>query len=86
MSAPFLALLLAGNASLMLILFFFCYYGKIATDSYAAYGDCVYNMDWIDYPNDLKRYMILIISDAQIPRRYHGFGMAYCNLQTFSKV
>lgn len=67
-------------------LFLYCYYGKYATDCQAAFALAAYESDWIDLSIELQRYFILIISNAQKPLSYHGYGIVDLNLETFAKV
>lgn len=67
-------------------MFIFCYYGKIATESFENMADTLYEASWPDLPIELQKYFIVMIGNAQQPLYYHGFGMAILNLQTFTKV
>lgn len=68
------------------ILFVYCYYGKSTTDYYLRFGDLAYNLNWHKLPNHLKTHIILMIQNAQRPIQYHGFNIAYLNLETFCQV
>lgn len=67
-------------------LFVFCYYGRIATDSYLEMGDCLYECDWRILSIDLQKYFILMIGNTQKPIFYNSFGFAILNMNTFCKV
>ena len=67
-------------------LLIYCYLGKLATETYEKMSDCVYKMDWHELLIDLKKYFILLIKNMQKPLYYHGFGVIYLNLETFTKV
>lgn len=67
-------------------LFLYCYFGKSATDVYFKIGDRLYELDWTQLPIDLQKSLIIIIANCQIPLYYHGFGVVYLNLITFTKV
>lgn len=61
-------------------LFIYCYLGKLSTESYAKMADCVYNII------GLQKHYILMIANMQKPLYYHGFGVIYLELETFTRV
>lgn len=70
----------------MSALFIYCYFGKLATESYAKMSDCVFEMVWYEQPYELRKYFLLMITNMQKPIYYHGFGVATLNLETFVNV
>lgn len=70
----------------MLVLFLYCYFGKLAIDSFAKMPDCVFKMNWQKLPVRLQKYIILMIADLQIPICYSGFKVAIVDLRTFIGV
>lgn len=64
----------------------YCYFGKLATDSYAAMSKSMYESNWQNLPIGLQKYVVLIISNTQIPVFYDGFGIVILNLQTSTSV
>lgn len=68
------------------IMFLLCFFGKIATDSFAEMGDISYGADWQNLSPALQRYFIVIIANAQQPLYYDGFGVAILNLEMFQRV
>lgn len=83
-SAIFSVLLISAYALSTLI--FYCYFGKVATDSFLQMADCLYDVNWHKLPVKTQKYFIIMIGNAQKPLNYHGFGVAVLNLETFSKV
>lgn len=67
-------------------LFVFCYFGKLATESFEEMGNCLFESNWHVLPIALQKANLLMIQNMQKPIYYHGFGMAILNLTTFSKV
>lgn len=67
-------------------LFVYCYFGAFATDHYQRLADVLYNSEWFHLENIYQKLFILMIGNAQRPLRYHGFHIAYLNLETFAKV
>lgn len=67
-------------------LFSYCYYGKLATESFLKIGDCLFDANWQSLPVQLQKYFVIMIADAQRELYYHGFEVAILNLITFNKV
>lgn len=67
-------------------LLLYCYFGKLATESYEMMSECVYKMDWYKLSNELQKYFISMIANMQRPIYYHGFYVANLDLTTFIKV
>lgn len=58
----------------------------VATTAIKGIRDVAYSFDWCQYPLDLRKYFILIMSRSQKPLYFTGFGMVRCTLQTYIKV
>lgn len=67
-------------------LFSYCYYGKIAMESFSKMPDCFYECNWQELPVNLQKYFILMIENMQKPIYYHGFGVFVFDLENFSSV
>lgn len=67
-------------------LFIYCYFGKLATESYQNMADCLYESNWWELPVELQKYFLLMNVNMQRLLFYHGFEVAVLNLETFSKV
>lgn len=78
--------MLFASAFGVLKLYIYCYYGKCATDNYAAFAHCLYEMNWMILPIDLQKSLILLIAHAQKPISYHGYNIVDLNLNTFTRV
>lgn len=70
----------------MSTLLLYCYFGKLASESYEAMPVCVYNMNWYEQPSQVQKYVILMIANMDKPICYHGFEVAELNMETFVKV
>lgn len=70
----------------ILNLFLYCFFGKMATDSFKEMSICLYKTNWQNLPVDLQKFVVLMIGNAQRPLYYHGFGVAILDLETFTKV
>lgn len=70
----------------ILNLFLYCFFGKMATDSFRDMANCLYRSNWQNLPIHLQKYIILMIGNAQRPLYYHGFGVVILDLETFTKV
>lgn len=66
--------------------FIYCYFGKVATDSYKRMSDRVFEMTWRKQSVKLQKYFVLMIAYMQRPVYYHGFNVAIMNLHTFINV
>lgn len=67
-------------------LFLYCYFGQVATDCYEGMANTLYESNWLHLPSNLQKYFVLMIANAQIPENYHGFGIAFLNLNTYLRV
>lgn len=68
------------------VLILYCYFGKLAADSYDQMCDCVYNSNWQKLSLNLQKYIIIIIANMQKSLYYHGFGIVTLDLNTFIRV
>lgn len=59
----------------ILVLFLYCFFGKIATEA-----------NWQGLSIDLQKYIIFMIQNAQRPHYYHEFDVAVLDLDTFTRV
>lgn len=75
------AMMLSGS-----IMFFYCYYGEMATTSFENLADALYESNWQNFPPQLQKYFVLMIGNAQIPLFYHGFHVSILSLNTFAQV
>lgn len=66
--------------------FLYCYFGKIATESYEKMADCLFESNWLELPVQLQKYFILMIGNSHRSLYYHGFGLAVLRLETFASV
>lgn len=74
--------MIVGTANLYL----YCFFGKVATDSFEEMAQCAYDSNWPDIHVDLQKYFVLLIAESQCPIYYHGFQIAFLNLETFLRV
>lgn len=83
--ANVLALSHAATVSLSNI-FLYCFFGKMTTESYEQAADSLYDFDWHELPLKYRKYLVIMMIDAQQSLEYSGFGVAVLNLETFRKV
>lgn len=67
-------------------IFLYCYYGKLATESFEDMSNCLYEFKWRKLPVKQQKYIIPMMANAQRPLYYHGFGIVILNLETFCNV
>lgn len=70
----------------VLLLLGYCFYGKVATESYEGMAVDLYDANWQDLPKKYQKYSVAMMANAQLPLYYHGFGVVLLNLQTFTTV
>lgn len=80
-----LILMMAVMASYSNLLLY-CYFGKMASESYEKMAHCLFESKWYEHPLLLQKYFILMIGNSQRRIYYHGFGIAVLQLETFSSV
>lgn len=66
--------------------FMICYSATYASSDVNNIGDLVYSSKWYDYPARVRKYVILLVAQSQIPIFFTGFRMIRCNLEVFLKV
>lgn len=76
-----MALTISAGAVLL-----FCTVGVYTTENFARYGHISYESLWYEFPPNLKKYLPMIIANAQQPRIFRGLGIIDLNLMTFTKV
>lgn len=67
-------------------LFLFCSVGSYTTENFSLFADISYESLWYKFPKDLKKYLQLIIADAQQPRIFSGLGITSLDMMTFTQV
>lgn len=67
-------------------LFAYCYYGSQASECFAKIPRYFYDTNWLLLETKLKKYLIIMISNAQCPFIYHGSGIVDLKLATFASV
>lgn len=68
------------------ILFFYCYFGKYATEYLAAFASCLFESNWFMMSNQLQKPFVIMIAYGQTACVYHGSNVANLNLELFTKV
>lgn len=68
------------------VLFLYCYFGKLAADSYELMCECVYDSFWQKLSPNLQKYIVVMIANMQQSLYYHGFGIVTLDLRTFIRV
>lgn len=81
-----IVMLLTSFSSGISNLFVYCYFGKVATESFENMAISMYETDWHELPIELQKSFIIMIQIAQKPLFYSSFGLATLNLKTFLKV
>lgn len=79
-------ILIIGISILLANLFLYCFFGKMASESFDQMTECLYESNWQTFPIEFQKYVLLMIGNAQRPLFYEGFGLVALNLRTFTKV
>lgn len=64
----------------------YCYVGSLTTSQFLRFGDISYESDWIKMPIAMRRFILLLIADAQRPIIFKGLSLIDLNLMTFTTV
>lgn len=75
-----------GVSAGILIIFPFCFYGKLATESFDKMTDVIWDLNWLVLPLALQKYIILLLANMQMTMYYHGFEIITLDLNTFVRV
>lgn len=68
-------------------LFLYCYFGRLATESFEKMAECLYcDLIWQKLPIKFQKYLIVMIVNMQKSIYYHGFGYIHLELRTFINV
>lgn len=70
----------------LLNIFLYCYFGKLATESFEEMSNSLYESNWYKLPIKQQKYILLMMVNAKRPLYYHGFGIVILNLETFCNV
>lgn len=63
-----------------------CYYGTFATDRIETVADMGYDTNWYEYPDEVRKHIILIIARGQEHVYFMGYGVVRATLEVFGKV
>lgn len=75
-----------GVSAGMMNTFAYCYFGKLATESFAKMSECIFELNWQKMTVGQQKYIIVMIMNMQKSLYYHGFGIAILDLNTFLRV
>lgn len=67
-------------------IFLYCFFGKMASESFEGMANCIYNANWPSIPVKLHEHILIMMLNTQQPLYYDGFGILILNLETFSSV
>lgn len=66
--------------------FVFCYMATFSSNQVASISDIAYHVNWTEYPQIYRKYVLLIIFRSQSPGCFTGLKMFQCTLGTFVSV
>lgn len=66
--------------------FLICSLATSTTESVSSISDMIYDSQWIDYPLELRKLILLMIMRAKKPMYFHGLKIVPCSLSVFLQV
>lgn len=79
-------ILLIAIVSNISTLFVYCYFGKLATDSFSDMSYRLFESNWQQLPLEMQKFFVLMIGNAQKTLHYHGLQIVRLDWETFTKV
>lgn len=70
----------------VIILYCYCYYGVLASESFERMAESLYESNWPELPVELQKNFIVMMANMQKSIFYSGFGFVDVNLNTFINV
>lgn len=67
-------------------LIMYCYYGNFATEFMKTIDDMAYDSNWFNFPVEMQKYFIMIISRSHKQAYFNGFGFVPCSLEMLGQV
>lgn len=67
-------------------IFAYCYIGDYVSSCFDRIDGMLWQTHWYHCPTELQTLLIFIIRRAQVPFRFDGLKMFFCNLVTFATV
>lgn len=66
--------------------FLFCCYANTTFEQVLSIGDDAFNLNWYGCPNDVQKFIILIVQRAYEVKPFVGLGLIPCTLEIFGRV
>lgn len=66
--------------------FLLCHTGTASSDVIASISDIIYNGNWLKYPLDYQKHVLLMLLRSQRPVYFMGFKMVRCTWENFTSV
>lgn len=79
-------ILLIAIVSNISTLFVYCYFGKLANDSFSDMSYRLFESNWQQLPLEMQKFFVLMIGNAQQTLHYHGLQIVRLDWETFTKV
>lgn len=57
-----------------------------ATECFSDMADYLNEIDWYKFPVRLQKNIVFIVQNVQPPMNYHGLGLIFLDLETFTNV
>lgn len=66
--------------------YIFCYFADSTTERIANIQRSVYNLNWYDFPHNLRKHFVLIMAQSQRTACFDGLALVRCTLASFAIV
>lgn len=66
--------------------FCMCLYSDYIANKISSHGKITYDLNWHQLPVELRKYVLLMIHQAQASVQFSGFKIVYMHLRTFAQV
>lgn len=66
-------------------LYLYCFAGAVVTDN-CRFSDDLFYSNWIEMPNSLQKFYIIMIAEAQRSMYLEGYGLIRLSMESFGKV
>lgn len=66
--------------------YLFCYFANLAVDRIELNQRTVYNLNWYNFPPDLRKYFILIMAQSQRTVCFDGLSLVRCIMKYIDRL
>lgn len=67
-------------------LYLYCFAGANVTDNCQMFANDLFYSNWLEMPNNLQKYFVIMIAAAQRPVYLEGYGLIRLSMESFGRV